>query len=123
MLKATLQRKFPIDYSIYGDDFINRKSGRIVLKTAQYRTVKSLDHKQGNGYPKSPLDTIFFVCQDRFGTANSLLKIKKSPPCLRLLSFVYDILTIIRNNLIEISCWKIAITKQKSHPHLAYLRL
>ena len=37
---------------------------------------KSLDQKQGNRHPKYALRLMFFVVQDRFGTANYLHKTK-----------------------------------------------
>ena len=42
------------------------------MNYAQYRDVKSLDHRQGKSHPKTALRAIFLICYERFGTANSV---------------------------------------------------
>ena len=65
-----------------------------MVKYAQYRAAKSLDHKQGKGHPKFALGTIFFVCQDRFETAGSLRKNKPRALCLCPLSFFFSMASL-----------------------------
>ena len=60
--EETLRQKCISNYSIDDNDVVNRKSGRLVAKIVQYRVAKSLDHKQDNRHPKSPLLMLFFVC-------------------------------------------------------------
>ena len=79
---------------------MDRKSGRLVLKYAEYKSVKIIDHKQGNSHPiESQSDH-----QD----------------CATYLLFMTFI--TIWNNLIIKFCWGTALSMQKSD-HTTHLWL
>ena len=93
---------------------LQKNPGIIVVEYAPYRVVKSFDHKYGHSHSKSASSIISFVCQGRFGTANSLHQIKTGPPWLRHSYFVHDTLPILWNNFIVNLCWGDAFNIQKS---------